>query len=59
VVTPLNKADKEMDLTLESLKDQALVALKLDIPALKIEDSVSSLTTSISSGGIEVASMFR
>ena len=48
-----------MDLTLESLKDQALVALKLDIPALKIEDSVSSLTTSISSGGIEVASMFR
>ena len=59
-VTPLNKADKEMDLTVESLWDQTLVALKRDIPKLKIEDAATSLVsvrvTSISTGGIEVAS---
>jgi hypothetical protein len=39
LVENLSKADEDMRLTRESLKDQTLVALKRDIPKLKIVDS--------------------
>jgi hypothetical protein len=54
VVDPLSKPDKDMGLTVESLKDQTLVALKRDIPKLKIEDSATSFVrVSISAANVE------
>lgn len=53
VVEDLNNLSRDMGLTEESITNQALVALKRDIPKLKIESSLDSIYIRITSVPIE------